>query len=324
MKIVTLIASLFGIILTGVVKASHAVSDHYFPNGNIRRAQGLFSTGSVTDQIIGGLHAPIGFFTHMVSFHRRTSDGSYTHRHAGSLIANNLILADAFYLLDENFTLNTELVMENDLAYLNQYYQFQDNSNMEVLKICEIVPHPKFNSTTADYNIALYKLCEDSKLATNGDIIPIRLNKKPDLPTYHEVLTHIGWGAVQPDSTPPSDDLMMVNINYIDNTECISPPPFNHTNILDSQMCAGALAGGGRDTCWGDAGGPLMIQGNTKYNHLLVGSRSFYYPFPDYYYSNCGGNPEYPGVYERVSSSIDWILKTGCSLIEGQCDINTN
>jgi secreted trypsin-like serine protease len=260
----------------------------------------------------------------MVSFHRRTSDGSYTHRHAGSLIANNLILADAFYLLDENFTLNTEFVMENDLAYLNQYYQFQDNRDMEVHKICEIIPHPQFNNITLAPNLALYKLCEDSELAVAGHIVPIRLNKEPDLPTYHEVLTHIGWGAVQPDSTPPSDDLMMVNINYINNTECISPPPFNNTNILDSQMCAGALAGGGRDTCRGDAGGPLMIQGNTKYNHLLVGIRDSYHPFPDYYSSFCGGNPEHPGVYERVSYAIDWILKAGCSLIEGQCDIKTN
>jgi len=222
-------------------------------------------------------------------------------------------------------TLNTEFVMENDLAYLNQYYQLQDNSNMEVHKICEIIPHPKFDIATApDYNLALYKLCEDSELAKNGDIIPITLNKNSDLPTHHEVLTVIGWGSVTPDSLPPSDDLMMVNINYINNTECMYPPPFNYSYIVDSQMCAGALAGGGRDTCWGDAGGPLMIQGNTKYNHLLVGSRSTYRPFPDYYYSSCGGNPDYPGLYERVSYSIDWILKAGCALIEGECDIKTN
>jgi secreted trypsin-like serine protease len=323
MKIFTLITTLIGIVLTGVVKPSHAVSDHFFPNGNVRRAQGLFSTGDVTDQIIGGLHAPIGFFTHMVSFHRRTSDGTYTHRHAGSLIAKNLILSDAYYLLDDSGTVNTEFVMENDLAYLNQYYQFQDNSNMEVHKICEIILHPEFNNKTFTPNVALYKLCEDSELAKNGDIIPVTLNKNPDLPTHHEVLTVIGWGSVQPEFTP-SDDLMMVNINYINNTECTYPPPFNYTYIEDSTMCAGALAGGGRDTCRGDAGGPLMIQGNTKYNHLLVGTRDSYQPYPDYYSSVCGGDPKYPGIYVRVSYSIDWILKAGCTLIEGQCDIKTN
>jgi secreted trypsin-like serine protease len=34
--------------------------------------------------------------------------------------------------------------------------------------------------------------------------------------------------------------------------------------------------------------------------------------------------PHYPEVYARVSYAIDWILETGCSWVDGECDIQIN
>jgi trypsin len=289
----------------------------------VRRAQhlqgnnGLFvKINNVTDQIIGGLHAPIGFFTHQVSFVYRRKDGSYAHYCGGSLIAKNIVLGAAHCLLDQYDKINIKLVIQNDLVHLNKYYLPRNNPNMEVHKICEVIIHPKFILRTLHYDFALYKLCEDSALVKNGTIIPIKLNKKRSLPTYHEVLTTTGWGVESLDASSLPDELQMVNINYINNTECTTEP-FNYTvgDITDSMMCAGALVGGGRDSCLYDSGGPLIIQGNTKNNHLLVGVVSWG--------QDCA-LPEYPGVYSRVSFVIDWILKTGCSWIQDQCDIQIN
>ncbi len=276
------------------------------------------TASKIDEQVIGGLHAPIGFFTHQVSFMAPSAsgDGSYRHRCGGSLIAKNVILGSAdcaynntgFYMGDE--------IIAKYYAELNKYFLFQENKNMEMHKICEIIVHPKFDWNTYDFSFALYKLCEDSELAANGTIIPIKLNKDENLPTEHEVLTATGWGSTRSDVRSPSDELMMVNVNYINNTECTTEP-FNYTvgEITDSMMCAGALVGGGRDTCGGDGGGPIIVQGNKWNNHLLVGITSWGY--------GCA-LPEYPGVYSRVSYVIDWILEKGCSLVQGDCDIKTN
>jgi secreted trypsin-like serine protease len=205
-------------------------------------------------------------------------------------------------------------------ANLNQYYRLEENSNLEVHRICQVIVHPNFVYTQVSeyFDFVLYKLCEDSELAKNGTIVPIQLNRDNDLPTDHEVLTVTGWGDTNPNESSPSNELMMVNVNYINNTECTTPPYlYSKDDITDDMMCAGALVGGGRDACGGDGGGPLIIQGSKFDNHLLVGIVSWGF-------DNTCALPEYPGVYSRVSHVIDWILENGCSFIDGECDIQTN
>ncbi len=298
----------------------------------LRRVQGLrekklfnhasnVTASNIDPQIIGGLHAPIGFFTHQVALFRPLEDGSFRFRCGGSLIAKNVILgaAQCVYNSSTGLYFGDEYIAQWH-ANLNQYYLFQEHSNMEVQKICDVIVHPKFiyGDVREYFDFALYKLCEDSDLAANGTIIPIKVNKEETIPSDNEVLTATGWGSVDPIDYIPSDELMMVNVNYINNTKCTTPPfLYSIDNITDDMMCAGALVGGGRDTCGGDGGGPLIIQGNQYNNHLLVGITSWAF-------DNSCALPNYPGVYSRVSYVIDWILENGCSFVAGECDIQTN
>lgn len=76
----------------------------------------------------------------------------------------------------------------------------------------------------------------------------------------------------------------------------------SRTPIGPNQLCAGGVIG--KDSCGGDSGGPLLF---TDRSH------------PTYSYSYCVGVVSFgprqcgqngmPGIYTRVTSYIDWIVK---------------
>ena len=68
--------------------------------------------------------------------------------------------------------------------------------------------------------------------------------------------------------------------------------------VNDGRICAGTELGG-KDSCLGDSGGPLMIKQDGR--HMLVGVVS----------TGIGcGRPKLPGLYTRVHSYLDWITET--------------
>ena len=81
-----------------------------------------------------------------------------------------------------------------------------------------------------------------------------------------------------------------MSVPLITNENCTTP----HT-VTSNMICAGYL-NGGRDSCYGDSGGPLMVLSDES--PVIYGSVSFGY--------GCA-QPNAPGVYTRVANYIDWI-----------------
>lgn len=98
-----------------------------------------------------------------------------------------------------------------------------------------------------------------------------------------------------------SDDLLKVSLDIISNYRCspmYEPSKRLSAGIVDTQMCAGYLAGG-KDTCQGDSGGPIQVL--TPSNQCIfhvVGITSF---------GRACAARNSAGVYTRVSSFLDWI-----------------
>ena len=127
---------------------------------------------------------------------------------------------------------------------------------------------------------------------------------------YDDVVSTVtGWGTLFAGG-PTSDVLLGADVNTIGNTDCGNDYGFG--TIKDSMICAKAA---GKDACQGDSGGK---------NHKNVRSRHFncadclgplVTKEPGDFYSLIGivsfgagcADPNFPGVYARVTEDLTWI-----------------
>jgi trypsin len=159
------------------------------------------------------------------------------------------------------------------------------------LDVDRVVRHEKYNSDTAENDLALVRV--KSRLAEKS--IPLA---PPDQSLERcKYLEVTGWGRTK-EKGPRVDALQVGEVPYVDNETCNAKTAYNG-KILPGMMCAG-LAGGPKitDACQGDSGGPLVLRGDD--GEVLVGIVSWG--------EGCARELKY-GVYTRVSAHREWITK---------------
>ncbi len=227
---------------------------------------------------------------------------------SGSLIAPRVVLTAAHCTgLPWVPPLNKVLINGYDLSSFDNGIP----NGGGIVQASSYVVHPDFNPTTAENDIALwflpFPLGEDKnfKFAT--------LNEDPSVPAVDEELFVSGWGDTVDGVYSPSPILLGTNVDYVTNEQCQSDydakenPP---NAITDDMMCAARY---GTDACQGDSGGPLVIANGTApamNPPVQVGIVSWGV--------GCA-NPDYPGVYTRVSSYVNWIRSTACQQVGELC-----
>ena len=106
----------------------------------------------------------------------------------------------------------------------------------------------------------------------------------------------IGWGKTEAGSQSPV--VLSTDVKIFSSSYCNGLDSARYHNRIDEdfQFCAGQQAGG-KDSCVGDSGGPLLCTSNGR--HVLYGIVSSGG-------SDCGGANE-PGIYSTVANIIPWI-----------------
>ncbi|EDW42160.1 serine protease easter [Drosophila sechellia] len=157
------------------------------------------------------------------------------------------------------------------------------------IAIEELLPHPLYNRAdkTQINDIALIRLASPAKL--NDFVEPICLPyKQLRADELEGLVTEVaGWQA----SSSQRMRKGYVTISSIE--ECQRKYASQQLRIQASQLCGLTNS----HECYGNAGGPLMLFKNEGY---LLGGLVSFGPVP------CP-NPDWPDVYTRVASYIDWI-----------------
>ncbi|CAF4132589.1 unnamed protein product, partial [Adineta steineri] len=159
--------------------------------------------------------------------------------------------------------------------------------------------HPYYDEVRHRNDIALLKLDRALDLSSNDlakICLPSAVATSEEYPIAGTSLLTAGWGTLYSNG-PASPTLRQVTIQAVgaQTTYC--------QNIIKDptvQLCAGIMPGGGKDSCQGDSGGPLMMFNSNK-TWELVGVVS---------YGNYCALANYPGVYTRLTSYLEWINTT--------------
>jgi len=159
------------------------------------------------------------------------------------------------------------------------------------------ISHPGWSSVTLANDIAVVKLANPVTL--NRMIQPACLPyayQGKDLPNIlqNPSPTVAGWGSERVGG-PTASKLMQAKVPMVTQSQCANAyRNVGQVSIGDNKICAGV---GGRDTCNGDSGGPLLSD-HLESGWTVVGITSFGV--------DCA-RPDFPGVYTRVDKYLNWI-----------------
>jgi len=168
----------------------------------------------------------------------------------------------------------------------------------ETRTVDRIVVHPDYRRTGIP-DIALLRLSSTSSQQPVG-LVPAN----SQLASPGTIATVIGWGALQEDGFGTTR-LREAEVPIVTHASCDR----SYGGTVDSaqEICAG-LPNGGSDACQGDSGGPLFVESNQRGQFLQAGVVSWG--------QGCA-QPNFPGVYARVSTFIDWMSQETSGSVGG-------
>ena len=250
-----------------------------------------------SSRIIGGSDTTIGQFTYTVSL-----QDQYGHFCGGSLIAPDVILS-ASHCQHMDAGGYSAVIGRRNLDITNE--------GEEITVKTEMV-HPQYDWGTTDYDYMVLILDTPISASTAEYVDIVSLSR--EIVPLDSAVSVMGWGdtVASDDETLLSYTLQTTEVFVISNEVCDASSGViggmeqdYHNQITSNMMCAWDVPEG-QDSCQGDSGGPLVIKGDANNGggeDVQVGIVSWGV--------GCA-NPNFPGVYARISEGYDWIREQVC------------
>ncbi|XP_009646570.1 granzyme A [Egretta garzetta] len=200
-------------------------------------------------------------------------------------------------LIKENWVLTAaHCDVEEAQVVLGAHSQRAKEKEKQRFRISKQIRYPGYNSKSKERDLMLLQLHKRARLTKAVQIIP--LPTSDDDPKPGTTCTVAGWGKTQNGIRKASDTLREVNITVINRKICNDNCHYGpNTVITENMICAGDK-NGGKDSCYGDSGGPLRC------NNVMRGITAFGKK------GKCG-TVDGPGVYTRLTKKyLLWIRKT--------------
>jgi secreted trypsin-like serine protease len=276
-----------------------------------------------TDRVFGGQDAQEGEFPFQVALlNAGTLTGEAQSQYesqfcGGTVIAADWVLTAAHCMMDHG-----EVIAPDSVAVLTGTNDLQGGTRVLGK---EIFVHEDYDEFSMDHDVALIRLADAVTIA------PVTLGY--DEPVNGNAVV-AGWGLTETGEYPRY--LQTTDIELVSNQTCgtgikaiyaadlkatvetlaqrykiagddvarISDELVRSMGdpITPTMVCAGVQSGA-RDTCYGDSGGPLLVQRDGRYIQLGIVSWG---EGPAESEVKCGNANVY-GVYSRIASFRDWI-----------------
>ncbi|QJE97408.1 S1 family serine peptidase [Luteolibacter luteus] len=128
-----------------------------------------------------------------------------------------------------------------------------ESSGIQRIEVAEIILAPGYNNVNLDSDFALLRLKEPA----DSSFTSISVVDDASLANPGVVSTVIGWGDTTNGEGEYPERLQEVQLPIVDLAVANASPDYNGT--LSANMLAAGYAQGGKDSCSGDSGGPLMV-----------------------------------------------------------------
>ncbi|XP_073688771.1 trypsin-like [Garra rufa] len=230
-------------------------------------------------KIVGGQDAVEGSWPWQASINYASTEGLIC---GGSLINKDWVLSAAQCFVS--------IPPSSIKIYLGRHRRIGENPNEISRNVIQIINHPKYDPDTHDNDIALVKL--SSSVTFNDYISPICLAAAGSTFAEDTESWVTGWGTLSSEGNNFATILQEVMIPVVSKKACNSAYA---NSITDNMLCAG-LTEGGKDSCKGDGGGPMVHNNGSHWFQSGIASFGI----------GCA-LPTFPGVYTKVSEYQDWI-----------------
>jgi secreted trypsin-like serine protease len=244
---------------------------------------------TVAPAIVGGRAAEAGAWPWQVALLRAGVNDRYLAQYCGgTLVAPDWVLTAAHCVDEERAT---------DVDILAGVNLLRDPAGMRV-GVSRILIHPDYSMLSNDSDLALLHLT--ATLSLTAVALYTGTPGSEELIFLQGVST--GWGMIEP-PVPNSGIVEYTEALFEAATPLVAADLCKNaygledfSSVTDNMICAG-FYNGSKGTCYGDSGGPMLVNHHGRWEQVGITSWGSY---------ACTGKGAYD-VYTRVSPFTDWI-----------------